>query len=170
MTEEGRIKEILRRQFRIQMTEMADRRRGVYEAMADLCDSPIERLFLAPLMFISPKCLHPPTEWPLEPPKEHELKVQHQVGGYRIDFAYIVRPFKEPPIKLAIECDGHDFHSSRDQRARDARQGNDLLAEGWHLMRFTGSQIHKDPEACAQQVADAVDRLWFGRLHPGEAA
>jgi very-short-patch-repair endonuclease len=166
---DSRIKEIMRRQFRTQMHDQARRRQGVYEAMADLCDSPIERLLLAPLMFIQPKCLHPHSDWPLDPSKEHKLHAQHMVAGYRIDFAYIVTPYRETPIRIAIECDGHDFHSSRDQRGRDADQGRALLAAGWHLVRFTGSQIHADPEECVQQIADVVDQLWFGRLH-GDAA
>ncbi|GIK48011.1 MAG: hypothetical protein BroJett013_07080 [Alphaproteobacteria bacterium] len=167
---DSRVKEIMRRQFRTQMHDQARRRQGVYEAMADLCDSPIERLLLAPLMFIQPKCLHPHSDWPLDPSKEHRLHVQHMVAGYRVDFAYIVTPYKEDPIRVVIECDGHNFHSSRDQRERDAEQGRRLLSAGWHLIRFTGSEIHADPEECADIVADTVDQLWFGRLNRGDAA
>lgn len=167
---DARIDDILRNQFRVQMNEQARRRRGVYEAMAQLCDSPIERLLLAPLMFISPKCIHPHSDWPLDPSAEHKLHVQHKVANYRVDFAYIVTPYKEDPIRVVIECDGHDFHATRDQRARDAQQGRELLAAGWNLIRFTGSEINADPVECVEQVADVVDQIWFSRLNRGDAA
>lgn len=162
--DKARIKTMLRRQFRAHIAEMARAREDRYYALAELCESPIERLLLAPLMFIMPRCLHPAYDGPADPPGEARLFVQFPVAGYRLDFAYIVTPFKEAPIRLAIECDGHEFHASREDRERDAARQNDLRGHGFETLRFTGSQICADPEACAQSVSECVDRMYARRI------
>lgn len=164
---ERRAKEILRRQFRIHMSESARARQDRYWALAERCESPIEQLLLAPLMFISPRCIHPRYDGPGDLPFEAKLHVQHQVGPYRLDFAYIVTPHKERegPIRIAIECDGQEHHSSREQRERDSARQNDLLGYGFTTLRYTGSQIHADPEAVVQEISDAVDRIYAKRIH-----
>lgn len=159
-----RIQSILRRQTRAHVLEQARRRQDAYHDLAAQCESPIEQLLLAPLMFISPLCLAPRYGGPADLPHEARLHVQHKIAGYRVDFGYIVQPHREPiPIKIAIECDGHEFHASKEQRGDDAARGNILAGCGYTLLRFTGSQIHADPEACAQAVADTVDRLYSAR-------
>ncbi|MCX7359607.1 MAG: DUF559 domain-containing protein [Alphaproteobacteria bacterium] len=166
MTIDYRIKDILRRQTRAHVIEIARRRQDAYWAAAEICESPIERLLLAPLMFISPLCLAPRYEGPLDLPSEARLHAQHRIAGYRADFAYIVKPFRdERTIRIAIECDGHDYHSTRDQREDDAARGNAIQGAGYTLMRFTGSQINQRPEGCAQDVADQVDRLYAQGIH-----
>lgn len=162
--DKARIKAMLRRQFRAHIAEMARAREDRYHDLAELCESPIERLLLAPLMFIMPRCLHPAYGGPADPPGEARLFVQFPVAGYRLDFAYIVTPYKEAPIRLAIECDGQDFHASREDRERDAARQNDLRGHGFETLRFTGSQVYADPEACAQQIADTVDRMHAQRI------
>lgn len=73
------------------------------------------------------------------------VHTQYRVGKYRLDFAF-------PDKKLAVECDGHAYHSTRDQRGRDADRDRELIAQGWTVIRFTGSQIHENPERCADEV------------------
>lgn len=166
MTDEHyRVKAILRRQFRATVMEMARAREDRYHDLAAMCESPIERLLLAPLMFIMPRCLFPAYGGPADPPGEARLFVQFPIAGYRLDFAYIVTPFKEAPIRLAIECDGQAFHAEQADRERDAARQNDLRGHGFETLRFTGSQIHADPEECAQQVSDTVDRIHAQRIH-----
>lgn len=62
---------------------------------------------------------------------------QVKEGRYRIDIAFI-------PHKIAIECDGRDFHSSPKDRARDRRKDAYLRSQGWKVLRFSGSRIHRD--------------------------
>lgn len=72
---------------------------------------------------------------------------------YRSDWAIY-----NPASRLAflIECDGKDFHSSDKQRAHDAKKDAAALERGYLTMRFTGSQIHRDADGCAQKIYDAV--------------
>lgn len=73
------------------------------------------------------------------------LKPQIKVGPYRVDFAI-------PDNKYYIELDGHDFHSSKEQRAYDAKRDRYLLSNGWKVIRFTGSEINADPSSCVDEI------------------
>lgn len=57
---------------------------------------------------------------------------------------------------LLIECDGKEFHSSDAQKAHDAKKDQAALDSGFVTLRFTGSQIYRDAEECAQKIYDAV--------------
>lgn len=80
------------------------------------------------------------------------LVPQYQVDKKRIDFL-----FRDPPIQIFIECDGHDFHErTKEQAARDRQRDRQLQQTGRHVLRFTGSEIYADPVMCAAQVFDFV--------------
>lgn len=88
-----------------------------------------------------------------------KLESQHRVvtsaGTYRLDFA-----FEIAGKKVAIECDGHEFHErTKEQAARDKSRDRALTAEGWRVMRFTGSEIWKAPERCAAEIAALAEKL-----------
>lgn len=80
------------------------------------------------------------------------LTPQAQVGKYRVDFLlWIQRGDKFGGV--VVECDGHAFHErTKEQAARDKSRDRDLLSAGYPVMRFTGSEIYRDPRACAEQV------------------
>ncbi len=60
---------------------------------------------------------------------------------YRIDFAI-------PSFKIAIEVDGFIYHSDRIAFDADKTRQNDIVAEGWIILRFTHMQ--SDDEIRAQ--------------------
>lgn len=101
-----------------------------------LFGSPLERMFYE-LAFLD---LH--------------LYPQHPVGKYRLDFAI-------PDKRIAIELDGHDYHKTRSQRTHDARRDRWLFGQGWHVLRFTGTEIHQDLDRCVDEICAlvGVDRL-----------
>ena len=68
---------------------------------------------------------------------------QVQIGAYRVDF--LIRD-------LVVECDGHDYHSTKEQKAADAKRDRELMAQGYRVCRFTGRELHADPGACAAQA------------------
>jgi len=57
---------------------------------------------------------------------------------------------------MLLECDGKDFHSSADQVAHDQKKDAAAHDRGFLTMRFTGSQIHRGADECAQRIYDAV--------------
>lgn len=75
------------------------------------------------------------------------LRLQFPVGPYRADLAI-------PHVKIAIEADGADYHQDK---ARDKKRDDYFRSQGWQVLRFTGSQIHRDPEGCGRVVKEALD-------------
>ena len=84
--------------------------------------------------------------------------VQHQVGRYRVDFAY-------PGVRVAIEADGFAWHSSRRQLDRDSVRRNVLAVQGWTVLHFTWEQLHERPD----EVVDAVRAALTGRESMGSS-
>jgi very-short-patch-repair endonuclease len=82
----------------------------------------------------------------------YELILQYKIGRYRYDFAVA----KAGKICLLIECDGREFHSSAEQKANDRRKDQIALEAGIGILRFTGSRIFRDPEACVADVCAAL--------------
>lgn len=57
---------------------------------------------------------------------------QYPVLNFFVDFA-------NPQMKIAIECDGKDWHDPKKDAIRDAK----LRDIGWNVYRFTGSDCKK---------------------------
>jgi very-short-patch-repair endonuclease len=100
------------------------------------------------------------------------LQLRHQVpvstgsgARYVLDFA-LATDRKE--LKVAVELDGHDYHErTRGQVIARNRRDRDLMADSWHVLHFSGSEIHRDPWGVALAVltagADALDAVSSAR-------
>jgi len=89
------------------------------------------------------------------------LTPQASVGSYKVDLMLWITCGNQRS-GIAIECDGHAFHEkTKEQAASDKRRDRDLLAAGFPVMRFTGSEIFKDPLACAEQVREVASETLF---------
>ena len=86
---------------------------------------------------------------------------QAKVKNYKVDFL-VWFSIGRHQGGISVECDGHDFHEkTKEQAARDKKRDRELLTAGFPVMRFSGSEIHKDVLACAQHVAEALPNiLW----------
>lgn len=81
------------------------------------------------------------------------LAAQYNWLSFRMDFALL----REYLPLLFIECDGKEFHSTPDQIANDRRKDAAAAAARIPLLRFSGSDIFRRGEACAQlAVAEAL--------------
>jgi very-short-patch-repair endonuclease len=67
----------------------------------------------------------------------------------RVDFAY-------PSVRLAIEADGYEWHSSRSRWQRDLARRNALLALGWRVMHVTAKDLDERPETVVATVKAAL--------------
>ena len=84
------------------------------------------------------------------------LELQHEVwaaGRFvaRIDAAY-------PELKLAIEVDGFEHHSTPDAFQRDRTRQNRLVALGWTVLRFTWADVVKRRPR-REMIERAIERL-----------
>jgi very-short-patch-repair endonuclease len=57
-----------------------------------------------------------------------------------------------PEEKLAIFCDGARYHLEPNQWKRDLRQRRELTRLGWRFLAYSGSEITRDAEFCAQDI------------------
>ena len=85
------------------------------------------------------------------------LTLQHQVwenGRFvaRVDAA-------RPEIKLAIEVDGFEHHSTPEAFQMDRSRQNHLVALGWTVLRFTWHDVVHRPAHVAQVIEQAIGRL-----------
>ncbi|MGG6314571.1 DNA-binding response regulator [Paenibacillus macerans] len=89
-----------------------------------------------------------------------EYEVTDFKDGYRyLDFAYI-----RAGLVLAIEIDGYGPHLrniSRSQFADQWRRQNDLVLDGWKMLRFTYDDVHDSPRYCQQTLQQFMGR-WLG--------
>jgi very-short-patch-repair endonuclease len=86
-----------------------------------------------------------------------ELALQHEVwhdGRFvaRIDAAI-------PNLKLAIEVDGYEHHSTPDAFQRDRTRQNELVTLGWTVLRFTWDDVVNRPAHVARAIETAIGRL-----------
>lgn len=98
------------------------------------------------------------------------VRQQAQIGRRRVDFlihalAYPKRLSSSDQLRwrrLIVECDGHDFHErTKEQAAKDRARDRLSLMEGFDCFRFTGSELWRDPFACAKQIVEwAAAGMW----------
>jgi len=137
-------------------------------------ESPIERAFLIGLMsfsFTSP-CYDFGDAYSRATLKLDSdlptilVELQKPIEGYRADFLLTVRLGGVVLGRLVVECDGHDFHErTKDQAARDRSRDRVMTLAGYKVMRFTGSEIHRDLMSC---VADANQAAWHFYEKPAQ--
>jgi|SRR5690606_18021349 len=85
---------------------------------------------------------------------EIEFYPQHEVLinsiNYRLDIAifYTIKYYQTDEIyqkrKIAIECDGYDYHKQPEKFKEDKIRERALKAEGWkEVLRYSGSEIYE---------------------------
>ena len=73
---------------------------------------------------------------------------------YRVDFAFASLPSLDAKQRpLAVELDGHDFHErTKEQASADRERDRALLARGIPTIRFTGSDVYRDPKGVLAEI------------------
>ena len=120
-----------------------------YDELLEGCESEIEKHLL--------RALYPK----LGPDAQKELQAQHIIDYY--DIPLTIPDFAFPDAKIAIYCDGYEFHSERDSFQNDRYQSRELQLRNWLVLRFTGSEILNDTEAVVLTIEQAIRRKARGR-------
>lgn len=89
-----------------------------------------------------------------------EYEVDDFKGGKRyLDFAYI-----RPGVRICIEIDGYGPHLknlSRWQFSDSLERQNQLVIDGWSVLRFSYDQVKEKPRRCQQFVQQLMGQ-WLG--------
>jgi very-short-patch-repair endonuclease len=77
---------------------------------------------------------------------------QHAFAGYKIDLVV-----SGTTARLAVECDGEDWHGQERYEADMARR-RQLERCGWRFWRIRGGTFYRNPEAAMQPLWDLLDK------------
>jgi len=141
-----------------------------FVAMLGLCGSPIEGLLLEAIVstirFDMSRVFRVfEFDANFEPPHKQfaSLMPQAQIGPYRVDF--LLKDYVGEGRSLVIECDGHNFHEKTKEQARsDKRRDRTMVYTGARILRFTGSEIWADPDACVDEIYTTAEALFLGNM------
>lgn len=132
------------------------------QAVRPHCESPIEVILGAQLLahmlaaFEGRAHLGKQEDIEAAPKDSVCLVPQYRFGRYRYDFAIGCPSAK---VWVFIECDGRDFHITPEQIANDKRKDDIAAKVGIPVLRFTGSDIHKNGSYCASLVIQKLTEL-----------
>jgi very-short-patch-repair endonuclease len=110
------------------------------------CQSPIERM-LGVHLFIE---AHGGIRLRIKPQAELDIDGHRYVADFLIGIGLL-------KSRLVVECDGHEFHErTKEQAAHDRSRDRAMLAAGYTVMRFTGTEIHADVLRCFNEIINFI--------------
>lgn len=71
------------------------------------------------------------------------------VDGWEVDILF-------PSGHLVVEIDGF-YHLSTAQQKKDEEKTAQLTAAGYHVLRFTNTEIHQDCAACVERIHNLLE-------------
>ena len=74
-------------------------------------------------------------------------------------YPFAIADFAYPVVKLDIECDSVEHHSSPLDVARDKRRDRRLAALGWTVLRFTTMEIRRETDRVISDIRNVLKRL-----------
>lgn len=83
---------------------------------------------------------------------------------YLLDIALIVRrKFDNGKSvilhKICIECDGHEYHSSPEQKESDNIRSRKLTSLGWTVLRYSGREIYKINKESGEELWEEIESI-----------
>ena len=164
--------------------EIEEAKKGVIENFFDVLDdflnetqSPIEKLFALKMLksqeafYVQSRINRLPLEY-FEKDKQFEemeatidfygrtllLIPQFKVQQYHtIDFLLYLPKYD---IRIAIECDGHDFHEkTKEQAKKDKQRDRYLVANNFYIFRYSGSEIYEKGNSIFREIEDFLINL-----------
>lgn len=87
---------------------------------------------------------------------EPQAPIEVNSKRYRVDLLVEIHQ-GDKCTEFAIECDGHNFHEkTKEQARRDKERERALQARGLTVIRFTGSEIWRNPFRCAEDAVRII--------------
>ncbi|MGA4550599.1 DUF559 domain-containing protein [Methylorubrum aminovorans] len=153
---------------------LAAQMRAAHDHRLGRFPSPIEALFYSALMAVARMEAHHPDGEIITPFLDREAwaeadlsllvitaEMQVRVLDWPVDFLLGTSDSVAGKHYAVVECDGHDFHErTKEQAARDRSRDRRLQEAGFRVFRFTGSELYRDPYACALEVHRWAEGCW----------
>lgn len=95
------------------------------------------------------------------------VHLQHRLLDWKADFVLSCPSISSK--KIIVECDGHEFHErTKEQAARDRARDRASQDAGHMMLRYTGSEIYRDPIGCARSAVKALAKAIYFDWIPSE--
>jgi very-short-patch-repair endonuclease len=96
-----------------------------------------------------------------------QYQVQVNKRDFRIDFAFLlyesINHESKLMKKLAVECDGYNYHSSHTHFKRDRERARLLQKDDWTIIRYSGSDINVEFfNNYEKEIVEIFDQMGFG--------
>lgn len=85
----------------------------------------------------------------IQPERQYYVKVGAK--NYCLDFCVFCRG-----QNIDIECDGERYHTLPDALVRDRERNNELVSQGWSVLRFSGTQIRENLLDCLKLIKKTI--------------
>ncbi len=82
-----------------------------------------------------------------------EFKIDNR--GTRVDL--LVWKPNEENFKLIVECDGFKYHNTKYAFINDRKRDRLFKSKGYQVIRFSGTEIWKDPTAVSSELYDFIE-------------
>ena len=142
---------------------------GIYEMIAvrgnlnyDDCKSPIEKILALAYEIVIYDIGFPECELlQLYPQEEIVVDDKRYYADFLLDTENVGGIKRDHPLKLIIECDGHEFHEkTKEQVILRNERDLSLKMAGYDILHFSGSEIYRNPFECAVKIFDyAVSKI-----------
>ena len=130
------------------------RTRGQLARSMHRIESPVEALLVVAIASLKGRFNYDP---------QAEIEIGRTT--FRVDVAVFPREPDQCWPVVVVEVDGHEFHERTKQQAqRDKSRDRALTAAGYTVVRFTGSEVWRNPVSCAEEVL----RLYEAKLDGNE--
>ena len=78
-----------------------------------------------------------------------QVQIRYDDFAARVDLA-------DDDLRIVLEADSHEFHTSRKDFDRDCRRYNGLVVRDWIVLRFTWEQVMFEPAVVRRMIEAAV--------------
>lgn len=119
------------------------------------CESPIEKILYVSckIVFTCRKIEFSEEQFGISILPQFEIETESKT--YRTDFSFVLEKDGGISPEVIVECDGHEFHKkTKSQVEYDNQREYDIKKMGYDILRFSGSQIYKNPFKCANDIFD----------------
>lgn len=96
-----------------------------------------------------------------------KLETQKKFGPYYADF-YLSYASGKQKLEIIVECDGHEFHEkTKAQVSRDKKRDRYFTKLGINTLRYSGSDLVKDPSIVISDVEEMLEKRFPGSFRFG---
>ncbi|MDP8211738.1 MAG: DUF559 domain-containing protein [Candidatus Zapsychrus exili] len=88
----------------------------------------------------------------INPERQWHVRLNNQ--NYFLDFCIFCQK-----ANIDLECDGERYHNIPGAYTRDRLRNNQLTSFGWHVLRFSGTEIYRKQSNCLSTIEKTIHAL-----------